>query len=69
MLGSIDGDEFAMINDGETVAKGLSFFEIVGGDQDGSALFPEGEDVVPDGTARLYIDAQGWFVKVDQLWK
>src|SRR5436309_322004 len=67
VLRSIDRDESAVVDDREAVAERLGLLKIVGRDQRRLPLRFERKNIVPDGTARLNIHAQGRLIQVDEL--
>ena len=57
------GDDLAVVNDGEAVAEALGFIHVVRGEKDGTALFLEGADDVPELTTALGIESGGGLVE------
>ena len=61
------GDHPAVVDDAQTVAKPLGLFHGVGGEKNGHALALEVQEPVPQGVARLGVQAGGGFVEDEQV--
>ena len=67
-LRRVDGDDFAMINDGDAVADGFGFFHRVGGQENPMAFVSHCFDPCPELAAGLWVEAGRGLVHEDQLW-
>ena len=67
VAGRADGDDAALVDDGDAVAEALGFFDVVGGEDDRALLVAEFENELVNFQADLGIEAGGGFVEEDQL--
>ena len=65
--GRAEGDDLAVVHDGDAIAEALGLVHVVRGENDGAAAPLEVVDQVPQMAARLGIEAGGGLVEKEQL--
>ena len=63
----VQGEDFSLVHDRDTVAEALGFFHVVRRVEDGEAFFFEAGDVFEEVVAGLGVDADGGFVEQDDF--
>ena len=67
ILGSVEGDDFGVVHDGDAVAEDFGFVHVVGGEDDGFAFGFDLFDEVPKVAAGLGVEAGGGFVEEENF--
>ena len=67
LLRGAEGDDAAMIHDGDAVAEALGLLHVMGGEDDGAAGLLELVDQVPEMAAGLGVEAGGGLVEKEQF--
>ncbi len=67
LVGRVEGDHAAPVDDTHHVSQGLGLLQVVGGEQDRGAFFPQRLDQGPELTSGLGVEAGGRFVEEQQL--
>ena len=65
--GRVFDQNLAVVDDGDAVAEFVGLFHVVGGEDDGDALFAQAADGVPHGDAALRVEAGAGFVEKEDL--
>src|SRR6185312_14664120 len=62
-LGRVEGQYFAVVDDGHPVAQFVGLFHVVGGEHDCDSFFAQAAHGVPHGDAALRIKPRAWLVE------
>jgi hypothetical protein len=65
--GRVFDEDFAVVDDGESVAEFVGLFHVVGGEDDGDAFAAEASDGFPHGDTALRIEAGAGLVEEEDL--
>ena len=67
LLRCAEGDDLAVVHDGDAVAEALGFVHVVGGEDDGSAGLFELVDEIPEMATGLGIEAGGGLIEEEEF--
>ncbi len=59
----LDQDDFAVVDDADTVGKLLGFLDVMRRQDDRHARLAQGPDDIPKVLAKLYVHAGGWLIE------